>query len=62
MLPSSAPARSLAAEFIGTFALVFAGCGAITVDAETGALGHVGIALSFGLVIMVMIYALVAAA
>ncbi len=50
-------ARSLLAEFIGTFALVFAGCGAIMVDAKTGALGHVGVAISFGLVIMVMIYA-----
>jgi aquaporin NIP len=49
--------RSLAAEAIGTFALVFAGCGAIMVDAKTGALGHVGVAISFGLVIMVMIYA-----
>src|SRR6476659_750370 len=51
-------ARLLAAEFVGTFALVFAGCGAIMVDAKTGALGHVGVAISFGLVIMVMIYAL----
>jgi aquaporin NIP len=50
--------RALAAEAIGTFALVFAGCGAIMVDAKTGALGHLGVALSFGLVIMVMIYAL----
>jgi MIP family channel proteins len=50
-------ARSLLAESIGTFALVFAGCGAIMVDAKTSALGHVGVAISFGLVIMVMIYA-----
>jgi aquaporin NIP len=50
-------ARALAAEFVGTFALVFAGCGAVMVDAKTHALGHVGVALSFGLVIMVMIYA-----
>ncbi len=49
--------RALVAEFIGTFALVFAGCGAIMVDASTHQLGHVGVALSFGLVIMVMIYA-----
>jgi MIP family channel proteins len=42
---------------VGTFALVFAGCGAIMVDARTHALGHVGVAFSFGLVIMVMIYA-----
>lgn len=50
-------ARSLVAEAVGTFALVFAGCGAIMVDQRTHALGHVGVAISFGLVIMVMIYA-----
>jgi aquaporin NIP len=50
-------ARMLAAELVGTFALVFAGCGAVMVDAKTHALGHVGVAFSFGLVIMVMIYA-----
>ena len=56
-MPDRALARLLAAEFIGTFALVFAGCGAIMVDAKTGALGHVGVAITFGLVIMAMIYA-----
>ncbi len=56
--PSPALARSAVAEAIGTFALVFAGCGAIMVDATTGALGHIGVAISFGLVIMVMIYAM----
>ncbi len=50
-------AQALAAEAIGTFALVFAGAGAIMVNEETDALGHVGIALTFGLVIMAMIYA-----
>jgi len=50
--------RALVAELIGTFALVFAGAGAIMVDAKTHALGHVGVAITFGLVIMVMIYAL----
>jgi MIP family channel proteins len=50
-------ARALVAEAIGTFALVFAGCGAIMVDAKTGQLGHIGVAISFGLVIMAMIYA-----
>ena len=50
--------RALVAEAIGTFALVFAGAGAIMVNAKTHQLGHVGVALSFGLVIMVMIYAL----
>jgi aquaporin NIP len=50
-------ARRALAELIGTFALVFAGAGSVMVDAETGALGQVGIALTFGLVIMAMIYA-----
>jgi MIP family channel proteins len=54
---SNSYARALVAEAIGTFALVFAGCGAIMVDAKTHALGHVGVAFCFGLVIMVMIYA-----
>ena len=49
--------RSLVAEGIGTFALVFAGAGAIMVDAKTHQLGHVGVAITFGLVIMAMIYA-----
>jgi len=49
--------RALAAEAIGAFALVFAGCGAIMVDAKTHELGHVGVAITFGLVIMFGIYA-----
>jgi len=49
--------RALVAEAIGTFALVFAGAGAVMVDAKTHALGHIGVAITFGLVIMVMIYA-----
>jgi aquaporin NIP len=48
--------RSLA-EAIAAFALVFAGCGAIVADARGAALGTIGIALAFGLVIMVMVYA-----
>jgi len=49
--------RALVAEFIGTFVLVFAGSGAIMVDAGTNQLGHLGVAATFGLAIMVMIYA-----
>jgi MIP family channel proteins len=49
--------RALVAEAIGTFALVFAGCGAIMVDAKTHQLGHVGVAITFGLVILFGIYA-----
>ncbi|RAV24173.1 aquaporin, partial [Staphylococcus warneri] len=43
---------------MGTFALVFAGCGAVAANSMTaGAVTHVGIALTFGLVVCVMIYA-----
>jgi aquaporin Z len=49
--------RPFLAEFIGTFALVFAGTGAIVIDDVTrGGVTHVGIALTFGLVILAMIY------
>jgi MIP family channel proteins len=54
---SGALARALGAEAIGVFVLVFAGAGAIMVDARGDALGQVGIALAFGLAIMVMVYA-----
>src|SRR5437867_12278424 len=51
--------RKLCAEFVGTFALVFAGTGAIVInDVSGGVVSHVGIALSFGLIVLAMIYAL----
>jgi MIP family channel proteins len=51
--------KKLAAEFIGTFALVFAGTGAIVIDDVTGGgVTHVGIALTFGLIVLAMIYTL----
>jgi MIP family channel proteins len=51
-------ARRCLAEGLGAFALVFAGCGAIVVDAERGgSLGATGVAATFGLVIMAMVYA-----
>src|SRR5260370_3561502 len=49
--------KKLAAEFIGTFALVFAGTGAIVIDETTGgAVTHVGVSLTFGLVVLAMIF------
>ncbi len=49
--------KKLLAEALGTFALVFAGTGAIIVNhASGGAIGHAGIALTFGLIVLAMIY------
>jgi aquaporin Z len=45
-------------EALGTFALVFAGTGAIIVNDLTNLLGHVGVSLVFGLVVLSMVYAL----
>ncbi len=51
--------KKLAAEFIGTLALVFAGTGAIIVnDLSGGAITHVGVSLTFGLIVLAMIYTL----
>ena len=51
--------RQYFCELVGTFFLVFAGTGAIIAnDLYGGQLGHVGISLSFGLVVMAVIYAI----
>src|SRR5881394_279717 len=51
--------KKCAAEFLGTFALVFAGTGAIVInEVSNGVITHAGIALTFGLVVLAMIYTL----
>lgn len=49
--------KRLCAEMVGTFALVFAGTGAIVINQVSGgAITHPGIAFTFGLIVLAMIY------
>ena len=58
MLESGTAMKKFASEFVGTFAMVFAGTGAIVInDVSAGVITHVGIALTFGLIVLAMIYA-----
>ena len=51
--------KKCSAELLGTFALVFCGTGAIVINQQTnGEVSHVGIAITFGLIVMAMIYTL----
>ena len=50
--------KKYVAEFIGTFAMIFCGTGAIIIDNETHNISNLGIAITFGLIVMVMINAL----
>jgi aquaporin Z len=51
--------RKLAAEVFGTFALIFAGTGAVVVNGtHGGVVTHVGISLTFGLIVLALIYAI----
>jgi len=51
--------RILISELMGTFFLVLMGCGSIVVnDLSGGLIGHLGVSMSFGLIVMVMIYSI----
>ena len=50
--------KKLVAETLGTFAMIFCGCGAMTINEITnGGIGHIGVAIVWGLIVMSMIYA-----
>jgi len=57
--PAMPPLNKLIAECFGTFCLLFAGCGAMVVNEVTGgAIGHTGVALTWGLIVAAMIYSI----
>jgi MIP family channel proteins len=49
--------RRLGAEFLGTFVLVFVGCGAAILDHGNKGIDYLGVAVAFGVAVMVMVYA-----
>jgi len=50
--------RSYITETLGTFILIFCGTGAIVINQQTGgSIGHMGITITFGLLVMTLIYA-----
>jgi aquaporin Z len=57
LILNSALSRKILAEFLGTYAMIFAGTGAIVIDQFSGgAITHLGVALTWGLIVMVLIY------
>lgn len=63
-MDSSTPAARIGAEFLGTFWLVFAGCGAailagvvLNTDQVSVGIGYLGVALAFGLTVLTMAFA-----
>eukprot|EP01018_Ginkgo_biloba_P008371 Gb_20631 [translate_table: standard] len=51
--------QKLGAEFVGTFFLIFAGCGSVIIDVKSkGSITHVGVSAVWGLIVLIMIYSL----
>jgi aquaporin NIP len=56
-MPSLTFARKVVAEIIGTFFMIFAGCGSVIIDKKTdGSITHLGVSLVWGMVVMILIY------
>lgn len=59
ILKTNTMSRNYIIEVIGTFFLVFVGCGSMVIDTEMGgAISHVGVAMCWGLIVMVLIYSI----
>ncbi|MBL8003093.1 MAG: aquaporin [Flavobacteriales bacterium] len=57
-MSSAGATRKYLCEVIGTYGLVFCGTGAIVINEQTGgAIGHIGVAITFGAIVLAMIYA-----
>ena len=59
MAATPSTSKKLAAEFLGTFVLVFGGCGTavLAANTEVGGVGWLGVAFAFGLTVLTMAYA-----
>jgi len=58
-MPSLNFVRKVVAEIIGTFFMIFAGCGSVVIDKKTnGSITHLGVSLAWGMVVMIVIYTL----
>jgi len=59
LLPSVKFAQKVAAEIIGTFFLIFIGCGSIIIDKKTnGSITHLGVSIVWGLAVLIISYAI----
>ncbi|KAH9319083.1 hypothetical protein KI387_020852, partial [Taxus chinensis] len=58
-LPSVNFFKKVGAEVIGTFFMIFLGCGSVLIDKKTGgSITHLGVSLVWGMTVMVLIYTL----
>jgi len=58
-MPSLTFVRKVIAEIIGTFFLIFSGCGAVVIDQKSNSsITHLGVSLVWGMAVMIIIYAI----